>query len=269
MLLSARFLAATWFATNLSATLIVTAPYKTGVVICADKRGYDSVRGDQDDSVRLFQLAKSSAYVTTGVSKFLGFPSFQELWNAATMISAYYHGTDFTHESLQGVFNSVDSSFREYLTRIPLSWRPADAYTSPDCLFQIIFMFVNADHRVGIEGFQYCYQSNGLSIDTNGPSGSFPAREANAFGNTAVWMEINHGNDKRFDKFRADPLLKRFIIDKDNPSSIGKNTALEFGRKIISVTSENTHLIENTTYHVSPDCNCAYLDQELGFEWIK
>jgi len=81
-------------------------------------------------------------------------------------------------------------------------------------------------------------------------------------------LEIKKGNDKRFDMFRSDPLLKRFIINKADPTIIDKKTAVEFGREIIRVTSQNTHLLENTTYHVSPDCDCASLDREHGFEWI-
>jgi len=58
-------------------------------------------------------------------------------------------------------------------------------------------------------------------------------------------------DDSRFDVFRRDRLFRIYIINKKAPSKLNRKQALAFARKIIRVTSDNTHLLESTTYHVT------------------
>jgi hypothetical protein len=252
---------------HLNATLVVTAPYRNGIIICADKRTYDRVRGDRDTETKVIQIGKFAAFSSTGTPGFVGFPSFNVLWNADTATAEFYAVSRFSPDTIPKLFVSVDASYKAYLNRIPIGWWPESAFEVGNALFQLIFFYLDNAGRFAIEGFQYLYRKGPPPV-TRGWLFTSPAQEANGYGNTAIWTELKQGKNKDFEYLRKEMLIRRFLIEKRSVNRTTKASALAFAKRMIVVTSENTAKIENTTYHVSPTCDCAAIEPEKGFHWI-
>jgi hypothetical protein len=90
-----------------------------------------------------------------------------------------------------------------------------------------------------------------------------------AFGAGHVITELQSGKNNRFDKFRNDIKLKPFLTNSLSPNEISNFDARYFAQKMIQISSANYSLVSDIDGHISPNCDCALLDSQNGFVWLK
>jgi len=56
---------------QVSGSLVVAVPTKKGLVVCADKRTNDNLRGDLDTATKITQVSPNAAAASTGTPVFL------------------------------------------------------------------------------------------------------------------------------------------------------------------------------------------------------
>jgi hypothetical protein len=111
----------------------------------------------------------------------------------------------------------------------------------------------------------------GVSSETDFKVQVIP-RSSNQFvsvmGHTAVALAIR-GSDPRFQDLRADPLLGRMLLNptQEVVAAYSKHDAMEFGRRLISVTNERLPLLQGVE-DVGAESDCAGLTRPDGFEWL-
>jgi hypothetical protein len=62
--------------------------------------------------------------------------------------------------------------------------------------------------------------------------------------------------------------MKPFLNGTARADSLTTDNAKSFALWLIRVTSERTHLIENSTNHVGPTADCAMISRTRGFYWF-
>ena len=255
------------FATPMSATLIVFAPYRGGAAVCADRRTFDRVRGDRDDKIKVFRIDPRTAYVATGSMRFVNPVNFTESWNVDRVVQDFYSTRSFTGAAMNDLFSAVDNSFRSYLSRIPKTSWPSAPNSFDDGLFLVMFFRVRPNGAIEASGFRFLY-SNMPSLSTQASLIHPAQQQAMGLGNIAVWNELASGTDSRFASFRNEDLIRRYVIEKWSSSTLTVEDAVKFARRMIVITSEYTNLLESSTNHVGPTSDCVQLDSKSGFNWV-
>jgi len=264
-------------------TLIVAVPTRTGWLVCADKRTYDRVRGDKDDVTKLLGIG-SAIFGSTGNADFYGLLTDRItgresagaiLFSAEDVVNRFAATNAFSDTSSfwTGLMHELTTEFESFLRRIPSTWWPESGAPPDSALFQLPFFWVDSGsvpHGTLLR-FHYKRQSP-FSIEIRKHDLQAEKITDNikviAFGNIAVYEEIMNGKDKRFDDLRQDKEIRRLFFDKPARTTVTETEAEAFGRRFIVLTSERTHLIENTTFHVGPTADCVVIGKNI-IRWIE
>src|SRR4051794_25245161 len=99
-------------------SLFLATATRDGVVLAADKRTWDPLRGVRDDQEKVVRLGTHTALATTGLPRFETAlhvppepPAFALLYDAAEVIREYYGGADpLFPESQQGLAERLRSA---------------------------------------------------------------------------------------------------------------------------------------------------------------
>lgn len=251
-----------------SGTLVVIIPNKDGLLICADRRSYDAVRGDVDNDLKISQLTPWATVASTGTSKYLRLPTFSIGFDANKEAQSFVVANGFSPSMAywSSLATRVETDFNRYASEYP-NWKPP---IPPDhVLFQMIFAyFLGKDPHVtvirllldgttwGAEMGQYMGdQLSGQLLLT--------------FGNVAVPLELQHGRDPRFDDLRSQSKMQPFLTGTARAESTTPDGAKTFALWLIQASSERTHLLEHSTDHIGPTADCAMVSRTHGFYWLS
>lgn len=263
-------------------TLVVALATKQGLLVCADRRTYDPVRGDLDDTEKITQIGNRAAFASTGIPTF-----YKLLTNSLTqqttlvpgfladsVAQSFFQKNGFTDSetSWQGLARELVQSFESFLRSTPYKFWPETGNPPDNALFQLGVFFLDEDGRAHASYVRFTYIKSPVPVinvfKSVEPDASFIRVRPIALGNIAVFTELREGVDKRFDDVRREHLLKRFMREGPEVKQVSLTDAERFARRVIRLTSERTHLLESSTFHVGPTTDVALLDPKKGFRWV-
>jgi hypothetical protein len=257
----------------LSATLVVSIASREGLVVVADKRTNDPIRGDLDSAIKISPLGRFSALSVTGTPDFLDPFTFKPNWSLDSIIREYYGNADpEIPESFPELARKITRSFASFVSTtrpgaIPNGNPPdntlalAAFFLGPKdgCLPSVSWMRLHY-----VSSHSTLAQPN-INVSGSQDRGYLNSSAAQVFGNAAVINELKEGTDLRFNDLREDKRIRKFLLEQ--PSIVSSKEALDFARFLIKVTSERLHLIDNSRFHVGPSVDCAIIGAD-GFQWV-
>ena len=253
-----------------SATLLVIVPTGTGLIACADKRSWDRVKGDHDDLIKILPIGARAGCGSTGVPTFLDGRTLNVLFSADAVTKVFFKDRDLQSIIWNDYGNALSEAFQAFLRGVEPSVWPETADSPEDAVFQTVVFYLDS------AGYPHIMRTS-LMFKNAGPLASVVSFKSSdlrdiprGLGNLAVWNEIGEGHNPAFDEDRKNPIIWRFVRQSPayDRTQITDPEALIFARTMIRVTSRKTHLLENSTNHVGPTCDCAVIDQRHGFRWV-
>jgi hypothetical protein len=258
-------------------TLVVAVATNRGLVVCADKRTYDRVRGDLDSKRKIIQVPPSTIVTATGNPTFydiLRDGSLRLAFSAEEVTRQYFLKEGFREddEFWRNLAYALNSEFERYLNARPFRLWPETVDSDDNALFVIGVFHVDKATGPRALYIRFSYKKSMPPIITirrfREPLASFSSVKPIMLGNLAVYQEIVSGVDKRFADMRSDKLLAHFLKAQPHVKTVTVNSGLAFARKFIKLTSERTGWIENTDFHVGPTTDCALLSTAGMFKWM-
>jgi hypothetical protein len=256
-------------------TLVIAVLTADGLVIVADKRTNDRVRGDLDTQIKIEKIDRIGAFSTTGLPRFLNPITFAELFSAERSVADYFRIT--------GAVTSMDShwipiakrlmgDFDNFLLQLPFTHWPGDGDLPDYALFQVVFFYYDVDYRIST--LRFCYRKKFpkpviqfTKHDT--PSAILLTATPEAFGNITVFNEIKSGQDSRFSDVRADPIIKKFFKQSLKAKTVSVPDAVLFAKEMIRVTSRRLHILDQSPFHVGEAVDIAIIKIREGFKWLE
>lgn len=265
-----------------SGTLVVGLSTKRGLLVCADKRTYDYLRGDLDAEVKITELTPQAVSTSTGTGTFYDIltdrltnqQSLRLAFNADEVTRDYFLKNEFNDmkEFWQGLAQALIEQFEKFLYARPYNFWPESGNPPDNALFQLGIFYLDKSKSPAASYIRFCYIKDRTPIikiyKVDEPKDSFSLVKPMMLGNTAVYNELMSGRDQRFDDIRSDKLISYFLKDRPPVKTVTVETALDFARRFIKLTSERTHLIENSAFHVGPTTDCILLGYKDGLKWL-
>lgn len=248
-----------------SGTLIVAVPTREGIVIAADRRTFDSVRGDLDTTLKIRPIGQFLAITSTGNATWMDASTLKIAYNAKDIAEEFFHEqlpVDGLPEDWEPLARRLLGRFKKYLADYPIL-----SSDLQDPLFQMeIFHYDPRTKQATVHNLRILYNAppgspqwdvKPLSADS-GPI---------AFGNTLAYRELSDGHDPRFDHWRHDAAIVK-LLDKPLPANrISKEDALRFCQQIIRASAEMLPLIDHSDDHVGTAMDVALISKK-GFVWL-
>jgi hypothetical protein len=230
-------------------TLIVALATNKGLVVCADKRTNDAIRGDLDSKLKIIQAAPSTLITVTG------HPTFYDILDNRTLNLAF-SAEDLTKSYFlkQGLYDNdefwrnlayrLKNEFEQFLYARPFRFWPETGDPPDNALFVIGVFHLDKARGPQAAYIRFSYIKSERPIITirriREPEANFTSLKPIMLGNLAVYNETTSGQDKRFDDMRSDKLLRHFLHDRPAVKTVSVASALDFSRKFIKLTSERT-----------------------------
>lgn len=262
-------------------TLVVALATKDGLVVCADKRTYDWMRGDLDNEVKIRNLGIATLISSTGFVKFYdvltnrvnGQQSLRLGFDANAVATEYFETHEFDNSEVfwKGLTENLSSAFHAYITARPFADWPDTGDPPDNALFQLAIFFLDVFKRPDAVYVRFRYtKANPPTIAVTYFRESvniFEEVKPVVLGNVTVWKELESGRDERFNDIRAETQLMHFVKDRPLVNTISIQAGLTFARRLITVTSQRAQLIKDTKSHVGSTNDCALLSKHDGFQW--
>ena len=279
-------------------TLYMSIPCKDGLVLCADKRTRNInsyVRTSVDDSIsKLNQIDKTVVFMTSGyciVEKGYFNDETNErvegkdevLFNADSITRKFYRSNSPRNieQNYELLSKKLKESYAQTIAR--LSEENLNVLTEPtpagQHLFQTLFFANNRAN--GIRIYELTAKREGLQV----PSLTFSFRQLpldpfsirpTAFGFFYVSKEIYQGNDSSFSELRERPIIKRLIMNYEDPATVSIGDALLLAKEIFEITYKRYRDVSSpcseTELEVSPiskTIDSAIITFDRGFQWLQ
>jgi len=255
----------------------VSAPYRSGIVICADKREIhrdefpDGTKrfSTRDDVSKIIDLGKFAVVGATGNPAFPDEGRFSKRFDVMQEVTAYYKSRAYSTDSIPAIQEHLTTTLTSFLNILPRFLWPTP-YKQDDPLFLVVVFDIDQQNRLNVVDFTLTYKAYGIpKIETQAFWGE--AGVVNAFGELSVWREIKTGSDQRFNVFRRDPLLRRFVVEKHSMTMETRGTALAVAKRTITATHEGLAILTspNEPIAVSETSDCACIRSGWGFHWME
>jgi len=252
-------------------TLVILAPTRSGVVVCADKRRWNQATGAVDDAVKIMRLNPRLVFAMSGQVEILRRQDLAPVYSVPTVVQAFFTPARMKDVDAQWdrLRTTLVESYAHYLAAGGSGWvDPASVGLEPredDTIYCLLFVYLNpaGSVRVMKVAFHDAPQRKpGVSVEdlTADLHGMY------AEGSTAVVKEIVRGKDPRFADLRADQLVKRVWLSRD-PREVDPADAILAARRLIRYSSERYPLVSPTRTLVSASSLCGVMIEGKGFEW--
>lgn len=256
-------------------TLVVSIPTVDGLVICADKRSYDSVRGDLDNNQKIIQIDKYSSFVITGTPLYLSKKNYDTLFSAEKVILDYlkFHSID-EENIIESLGQHICYIFDNFIKKQKFEEWPLSDEESNYELFQVCFFtFSKTYNCFKYPAFKFIYQKKYPEpilafqplIYRNEDSTLITPL---IFGNLKVYNKIKTENDFRFKVYKDEPLIKKFLLNNTTKVSVTLDETIKFCKLFFYINYKMTPLIDNSNHHIGPTVDMALINPQNGFKWI-
>jgi hypothetical protein len=255
-------------------TLIVAVPCQQGLVICADRLATDLKAGKTEDTQKLFQIGPSAAVGTTGTSTLRdpGIPDFK--FDAHELVTDFFREYEFKFEEslmtkLAERLTDRLNDFYSRFTNLGLAKHYVGGYLF---IFRLVFAYIDETQAIKVSTADFL--ANEATGDLMlGPDHASERQleglEPMVFGDRAVFDAIHNQTDTRFDEARNDPILNRFMTGNAPSTEVTEEEALEFGKKLITISSQMAPILSGKKTTIGEEIDCAILRFGSGFEWVK
>jgi hypothetical protein len=263
-------------------TLVLATPTRDGLVLAADKRSADPVRGVRDTLTKVVAVGPHTALALTGRATFESYracppgpPVFTTLYDAEAEIRDFYRTVEPSFPgTTQGLADRLRSGFEQYLQTQPFDDWPDGGEPPGYALYLAVFAHWCGRARRGqLVMAKFLYEKSpgrplrGVRWVEVGAERLSYAR-AVPFGNLAVVGEIRHGADPRFDDLRGHPAVRRFLLDPTPADAVSAREAADFSKFLVRQCSDRTPLLGDSAYLIGPTCDVAVIDECRGFSWV-
>jgi len=259
----------------LTGTLVLVMPTVSGLVVAADRRTFDPIRGDTDSTIKIV-TANQTAVFTTGVASWADAHSFRTVFDATDVAANYIREGKIRGAlipNLQDLTQRVRDGYSKHLLSIPRKFWPQDGE-----LFQLgIVQYDETDGslRLFLCLYEYKQEYQGESpffewtVKGFRYNGDLKFGMPLAFGNTSVFTELMRGKDARFDVCRRDPKIAPYMNLRKQLSlaEVSNDQAVACCRQLIKISSDKLSLVDHSDHHISPTCDVAFVGS-TGFKWL-
>lgn len=247
---------------NIRGTLVVAVPVSEGLVVCADKRLYNTeARTFTDTNVKIRKVDNNSLFVATNTIGFydrqtrtMGFDAFEIATNFVAK-NRYADGKKFW----DGLKKEINDNLRAYFAKRKFAEWPESDRANNNLLFNLVFYSVRDGQafsqtlRVFYEKKQtpVIYIPDPVSENVRSPKLSGKGREVINF-------------LARNPTAASDPAIQRFDETVFNAQNTTVSDAVGFSKKLFQLTSTGV-----PQANVSPTFDCALLNHATGFKFIS
>src|SRR6185369_10641042 len=149
-------------------TLVIATATKEGLVICADKRSYDELRGDIDTIDKISKLSPKVTSSSTGNVRFYEVhsslltneKSLKLVYDADDIVKDYFSKKEFKNneEFWGGLEDVLAEKFKQFLSQTrPEIW-PKSAVAPKHILYQIIFSYLVNKNEIRSTLMEFIYK---------------------------------------------------------------------------------------------------------------
>ena len=251
-------------------SLAVFVPTTSGLVVCTDKREWNSIRGASDTEIKIYNINSKAAFTVTGTVAILDPTTLQPLFSVKDLVIK--HLKDETKQrfvdKIQSLPKLLNDSYVSFRLREGKDLAPSPGRTD-DVIYSVTAWYAS-ENRVNVAQVQ-------LHSSGHEPSGVVSyqdvteqfSRMVNVDGQTDFILAAIRNSDPRFASFKADPEI-RTVWTSEDPTTVSPVLGVRFGRKVIRATNEFHHLVsESTPTMVSAESDCSLMNPSHGFEWLK
>jgi hypothetical protein len=242
-------------------TLVVAVPVREGLVVCADKRLYNSEAGTfTDNYTKIRKVDNNSLFVATNTVGFydrqtrtMEFDAFQIATNYVAAHN-YADGRKFW----DGLKKEINDRLRGYFAKRKFAEWPDSDRASNNLLFNLVFYSVR-DNRAWSQTLRVFYEKKQTPVIYIPDPVSEEVRTPKLTGKGREVMTYLARNPAA----AADPAIQQFDETRFNLQTTTAPDAVEFARKLFQLTSTGV-----PQANVSPTFDCALLDYATGFKLI-
>jgi hypothetical protein len=247
-------------------SLAVFVPSASGLVVCADKREWNRIRGASDTETKIYNINPKAAFTITGAVAILDPTTLQPVFSVKDLvIRCLKDGTKQRFvEKLHALPKRLSDSYAAFRKAGGAVLEPVPDRT--DDVTYSVTVWYTSGNRVNVTQVQLHDGSGEVSY--RDVTDQF-SRTVNIDGQTEFVLAAIRNSDPRFATFKEDPEIRTVWTSRD-PTTVSPDLAARFGRKVIRATNEFHHLVSvsNPTM-VSAGSDCSLMAPSRGFEWPK
>ena len=247
---------------TLDGTLVVAVPVKDGLVVCSDKRLYNSHTGTSTDTfVKIRKADQNSLFVATNTVGFLDKQTGKLGFDVFEITEGYVSRNRFVlnRRFWDGLKHEIDRRLREYLSKQKYQDWPATDLESNKLLFNLVF-YSTAGGSARSHTIKVFYEKAPTPIIYLSGPVSETVRTPKLSGKGRYVM--NHlAKDSQLSR---DPFILRFDEFKFDIQKVTIREAVYFASRLFQLA--NAAVPES---RVSSTHDCALLGYENGFQWIN
>lgn len=252
-----------WVSANdpLRGTLVVAVPVIEGLVVCADKRLYNSdARTFTDDNVKIRRVDNNSLFVATNTIGFYDRRTRTMAFDAFETTAAYVADHDLAEEKRfwDGLKKQITDGLRAYFAARKFDEWPESDRANNNLLFNLIFYSVR-DNRAWSHSLKVFYEKKSTPVIHIPDPVREQVRTPKLSGKGREVIDYL----ARTPAAAADPAIQRFDELRFDRQNTTAGDALMFAGRLFRLTSEGV-----PRANVSPTFDCALLDHTAGFRRI-
>lgn len=247
-------------ADDLRGTLVVAVPVSDGLVVCSDKRLFNSnSRTYTDDNVKIRRVGDNALFVATNTVGFYDQRTRTMAFDAFAVVEAYTakNGLAKGKPFWDGLKREITSKLRAYFAGRSFGEWPESNRASGNLLFNLIFYELRdgtaLSHSLKVfyekKRTPVIYIPDPVTEQVRTPKLSGKGREVMSF--------LARSPDAA-----SDPAILKFDSSRFDPRNASEAEAVEFAKRLIRLTSTGV-----PRANVSRASDCAVLSYSTGFRW--
>jgi hypothetical protein len=247
---------------RLGGTLVIAVPVSEGLVVCSDKRLSNVDAGTSKDSaVKIRKVGNNALFVATNTVAFYDRKTRTNAFDAFETSSNYASRNAFTDGPAfwSGLKKEINDDLQKYFKARKFAEWPESDKANNNLLFNLIFYSV-ADNRLWSHSLKVFYEKKRTPVIFIPDPVREEVRTPKLSGKGRELMQYLARNPTA----ASDPTILRFDETRFNIQQTSTADAVNFARKLFSITSINLPKAQ-----VSSTFDCAILDRSNGFRWLN
>lgn len=241
-------------------TLVVAVPVSDGLVVCSDKRLFNSdSRTFTDDNVKIRRISDNALFVATNTVGFYDQRTRSMAFDAFAVVEGYAAKNDRAKGKpyWDGLKREITSKLRAYFAQRSFADWPESDRANGDLLFNLVFYELR-DGKAWSHSLKVFYEKkrtpviyipNPVTEQVRTPKLSGKGREVMNF-------------LARSPIAGSDPSILKFDSSRFDARNASEAEAVQFAKRLIRLTNTGV-----PRANVSPASDCAVLSYSTGFRW--